>query len=117
MKTKNQGYNADLLRGNTDVLLLFLIEEQGKTYGYHLIKEIERKSDGFFHFKEGTVYPALHKLEKDGLLEAEWEILSNGLERRYYKITGKGREALGKRITMWQNFANAMELVFNPVVG
>src|SRR5208337_5358246 len=50
-------YDSDLLRGNTDSLLLFLINERGQTYGYRLIKEIEERSQGYFRFKEGTVYP------------------------------------------------------------
>jgi PadR family transcriptional regulator PadR len=110
-------YDSDLLRGNTDVMLLFLINSAGKAYGYRLIKEIERRSGGFFHFKEGTVYPALHKLENEGLVKAEWQILPNGLERRYYTITEKGKAALQKRLAMWQNFANAMDLVFRPASG
>lgn len=112
-----QDYDSDLLRGNTDVLLLFLIEEMGKAYGYRLIKEIGRRSGGFFHFREGTVYPALHKLENEGFVKAEWQVLPNGLERRYYAITEKGRTALQKRLTMWQNFASAMDLVFKPTTG
>ena len=63
-----RGYDSDLLRGNTDSLLLYLINEQGQTYGYRLIKEIGQRSGGYFQFKEGTVYPALRKLENEGLI-------------------------------------------------
>jgi PadR family transcriptional regulator PadR len=117
MKSKNQRYDSDLLRGNTDVLLLFLISELDMAYGYRLIKEIEKRSQGFFQFKEGTVYPALHKLENEGLVKAQWTSFSSGLERRYYTITEKGKAVLQNRLTMWQNFANAMDLVFKPAVG
>jgi len=117
MKSKNQRYDSDLLRGNTDVLLLFLISELDMAYGYRLIKEIEKRSHGFFQFKEGTVYPALHKLENEGLVQAEWTSFSSGLERRYYTITEKGKAVLQNRLTMWQNFANAMDLVFKPAAG
>ena len=85
-----RGYDSDLLRGNTDSLLLFLINEHGQTYGYRLIKEIEERSRGYFRFKEGTVYPALRKLESDGLVRGEWKKLPNGQERRYYAITDRG---------------------------
>ena len=104
----------DLLRGNTDALLLFLVHELGHTYGYQLIKEIGRKSEGFFRFKEGTVYPALRKLENDGLLKGEWEQTPGGQERRYYRITDKGLEALKNKLTVWESFYTAMNLILKP---
>ena len=110
-------YDGELLRGNTDILLLFLIERLGRTYGYQLIKEVERRSGGFFRFKEGTVYPALHKLESEGLVRAQWDTLSGGQDRRYYVITEKGEAALERRLAMWQSFAAAMSLVFAPGEG
>ena len=113
MKGKSPEYASDLLRGNTDVLLLFLIEER-HTYGYQLIKEIERRSQNYFQFKEGTVYPALHRLENDGLIQGEWQELPNKQERRYYRITEKGRQVLREKMTAWQVFTTAVNLVFNP---
>jgi len=113
MKGKAPEYASDLLRGNTDVLLLFLIEER-HTYGYQLIKEIERRSQNYFQFKEGTVYPALHRLENDGLIQGEWQELPNKQERRYYRITEKGRQVLREKMAAWQVFTTAVNLVFNP---
>jgi PadR family transcriptional regulator PadR len=112
-----QSYDSDLLRGNTDSLLLFLINENGQTYGYRLIKEIEERSQGYFRFREGTVYPALRKLENDGLVQGEWKKLPSGQERRYYTITDHGRELLQKKLDMWQSFASAMALVMRPMEG
>jgi PadR family transcriptional regulator, regulatory protein PadR len=114
MADGEKGYDSDLLRGNTDSLLLYLIQEHGPTYGYRLIKEIEVRSRGYFRFKEGTVYPALRKLENDGLILGEWKKLSNGQERRYYTITEGGRELLRHKLEMWQSFASAMALVMKP---
>jgi PadR family transcriptional regulator, regulatory protein PadR len=114
MADTSTGYDSDLLRGNTDSLLLFLINESGETYGYRLIKVIEQKSEGYFKFKEGTVYPALRKLENDGLLRGEWKKLPSGQERRYYCITDKGRELLQRKIDMWRSFSSAMALVMKP---
>lgn len=108
-------YDRELLRGNTDSLLLYLISESGRIHGYRLIKEIRQRSDGFFKFREGTVYPALHKLENDGLILGEWQIQPNGQQRRYYRITAKGEEVLLKRISMWLKFSNAMNLILKPV--
>jgi len=77
------------MKGNIDSLLLSLIGQQ-PMYGYQIIKELERKSQGYFKFKEGTLYPALHRLEKSGLVAGKWQILSSGRQRRYYYITEKG---------------------------
>jgi PadR family transcriptional regulator PadR len=107
-------YDSDLLRGNTNLMLLFLIEEQGASYGYRIIKEIEARSRGYFHFREGTVYPALRKLENEGLLQGEWKKLPGGLERRYYRITPAGQQYLQKKLAMWRDFSSAMQLVFKP---
>ena len=117
MPTKPQSYDSDLLRGNTDALLLALISEHGRAYGYRLIKDIEERSKGFFQFREGTVYPALRKLENEGLIVGEWMKLPSGQERRYYIITDKGKEFLAERLRMWQSFASAMELVLRPSEG
>jgi PadR family transcriptional regulator PadR len=117
MAEKPRGYDSDLLRGNTDSLLLFLINEHGQTYGYHLIKEIGERSNGYFRFKEGTVYPALRKLENEGLLRGEWKKLPNGQERRYYVITEQGRQLLQEKLAMWQSFSSAMALVMKPSEG
>jgi len=104
----------ELLRGNTDGMLLSLIDALGGTYGYKLIKEIEKRSEGFFQFKEGTVYPTLRKLENDGLIQGEWQAIESGRKRRFYRVTPKGREALRKKIAVWQGFSSAMNLILNP---
>jgi len=114
MADTNRGYDSDLLRGNTDSLLLYLINERGQTYGYRLIKEIEARSGGYFRFKEGTVYPALRKLENEGLVQGEWKKLPNGQERRYYSMTDKGRALLQEKLAMWKSFSSAMALVMKP---
>ena len=114
MRGNRLDYLPDLLRGNTGALLLFLVDELEYTYGYHLIKEIERRSLGFFQFKEGTVYPALRKLENEGLIQGQWQGMPNGQERRYYRITEKGRESLRNKIAMWENFTTAMDLILKP---
>lgn len=117
MSDTPRSYDSDLLRGNTDSLLLFLINEAGQTYGYRLIKEIEERSHGYFRFKEGTVYPALRKLENEGLVRGEWKKLPNGQERRYYAITDQGRELLQQKLAMWRSFSSAMALVIKPAEG
>ena len=103
-------YRCELLKGSTDSLLLSLISQE-PTYGYKIIKELEARSKGYFQFKEGTLYPALHRLEKAGLIKGKWQRLSTGLERRYYYITPKGEKVLSQRLAVWQDFSMAVDLV------
>ena len=109
-------YRRELLKGNTDCLLLCLINYH-PTYGYQLIKELNQRSNGYFQFKEGTLYPALHRLEKAGLLQGKWQRLPGGQERRYYYITPKGQKALVERLAVWQDFSAAVALIVQPTIG
>ena len=108
-------YGRELLKGSTDSLLLSLVNSQ-PVYGYQIIKELEKKSNGYFQFKEGTLYPALHRLEKTGLIKGRWQKLPGGQERRYYYITEKGQEALNQRLAVWQGFSEAVDLIMLPNV-
>ena len=109
-------YKRELLKGSTDSLLLSLISRQ-PTYGYKIIKELEARSNGFFQFKEGTLYPALHRMEKAGLVQGKWQKLPTGQERRYYTITSKGQEVLNERLITWQYFSKAVDLIVQSVTG
>lgn len=84
-------------------------------YGYQIIKELETRSQGYFKFKEGTLYPALHRLEKAGLILGKWQMLPNGRQRRYYYIMDKGLSKLAMERVQWRDFLNAMSLIFQPV--
>jgi PadR family transcriptional regulator, regulatory protein PadR len=101
----------DLIASNLDSLLLSLIARQAM-YGYQIIKELDDRSQGYFKFKEGTLYPALHRLEKSELILGKWEILPSGQQRKYYHITAKGVATLAEKRTNWNDFFNAMNLIF-----
>ena len=103
-------YGRELLKGNTDSLLLCLISRR-PTYGYQIVKELEKRSNGYFQFKEGTLYPALHRLERDNLISGKWQILPNGQQRRYYYITERGQQVLANRLATWQDFSSAVKAV------
>ncbi len=103
----------DLLKGSSNSLLLCLLEQQ-PMYGYQIVKELEAKSRGYFKFKEGTLYPALHRLEKLGLITGKWQMLPSGRQRRYYYITAKGNAKLALEKTQWQDFLNAVKLIIQP---
>ena len=108
-------HQQELLKGNTETLLLALLEIESM-YGYQMAKEVDERSSGYFAFKEGTLYPALHRLERDRLVEGNWRDTPSGVHRRYYRITAKGRQALVDRLKEWQRFSHAMNLVMLPKV-
>ena len=103
----------EMLKGNTDTLLLALLETEAM-YGYQIVKEVDERSSGYFAFKEGTLYPALHRLEKAKLIEGRWEDTPNNVRRRYYLITAKGQQALVDRLSEWQRFTHAMDSIMRP---
>lgn len=98
---------SELRKGSTPVLILALLAER-PMYGYLLAKELERRSDGYFDFKEGTLYPALHKLEREGLVQGEWEVVENGPSRKYYHLTEKGQRVLAESTQECVTFAERL---------
>lgn len=109
-------YRRELLKGSTETLLLSLLKNQ-PMYGYQIIKELEKRSRGYFKFKEGTLYPALHRLEASGLVRGRWERLPTGQERRYYHLTDKGLHLLEEQIAEWEGFTAAVSLITQPTVA
>ena len=104
----------DLMKGSSDSLLLCLIGQQ-PMYGYQIIKELQKRSEGYVKVKEGTLYPALHRLERASLILGRWQTLPSGRRRRYYYITDKGRRVLVVERGQWQDFLTAMNLIIQPV--
>ena len=100
----------ELLKGNTDTLLLALLLKE-PMYGYQIVKEVNQRSSGYFAFKEGTLYPALHRLERANLIEGRWADTPTSVRRRYYFITDRGRQELKARQQEWQRFSRAMDSV------
>jgi len=83
-------------------------------YGYQIIRELEKRSQGYFKFKEGTLYPALHRLERESLILGKWQLLPNGRPRRYYHITAKGHAKLSTERVQWQDFITAVNMILQP---
>jgi PadR family transcriptional regulator, regulatory protein PadR len=108
-------YSRELLKGAADTLVLSSFVE-GEIYGYQVVKELERRSEGFFCFKEGTLYPILHRLEKQGLLSGRWQTMPNGSERRYYGLTRKGQRVLSEKLSEWNSFSQAVSQVTGSLV-
>ena len=113
MEVQNELYRRELLKGSTETLLLSLLATE-PMYGYQLVKEMDNRSSGYFRFKEGTLYPALHRLERDEMVESKWEDSPSGQARRYYYITGLGRARLASMLQEWSRFTEAVNLVARP---
>jgi PadR family transcriptional regulator, regulatory protein PadR len=97
---------ADALKGHLDMLLLAVLDE-APAHGYLVIERLREASGRAFDLSEGTVYPALHRLERSGVLESSWDEASPR-RRRIYAVTGKGRTALAERRAEWHGFAAAV---------
>jgi DNA-binding PadR family transcriptional regulator len=96
--------------GHLDLLLLAVLGRRGPQHGYAVISGLRDASDGEFDLPEGTVYPALHKLEREGLVESEWSIV-DGRRRRVYALTTDGRTALAAKKKEWKTFRHGVEAV------
>ncbi len=86
----------------------------GPSHGYRIAQAIKERSEGVLDFKEGTLYPALHKLERDGNVES-YESTENGRARRYYRITKEGRKMLTKDRAEWRALSQAVTMILGEV--
>jgi transcriptional regulator len=98
---------GEMLKGHLDTMVLAALAA-GPQHGYAVIQEIQRRSSGVFALPEGTIYPALHRLEQAGLLASEWTTAESGRQRRVYSLTRSGTRALAKRRQVWQRFSEAI---------
>jgi DNA-binding PadR family transcriptional regulator len=99
----------DALKGHLDGLILAVVAD-GPLHGYAIIEALKQRSGGEFALPEGTVYPALHRLEEAGLLSSSWSS-GDGRKRRVYALTRSGRRGLEERRGDWKRFAGAVEAV------
>ena len=97
------------MKGHLDSLVLAILEE-GAAHGYAITESLRERSGGVFDLPEGTIYPALHRLEHRGVVTSERETIG-GRERRVYKLSRKGRAALRERRTNWRRFSSAVNTV------
>ena len=103
------GVNRERLKGHLDLLLLSVLAA-GPAHGYAIITALRARSEGTFDLPEGTVYPALHRLEDAGLLASSWADV-NGRRRRVYGLTDRGAEALAAEQVEWRRFAVGVQAV------
>lgn len=117
-------FGQDLVKGSIVPVVLALLGER-PMYGYEIVKLVNARSGGRLEWREGTLYPALHKLEADGLLGSRWadappgpaaggpdgDAKPTGRRRKYYAITGRGRKELVRRTAEWQEFSAAVNAI------
>jgi DNA-binding PadR family transcriptional regulator len=99
----------EVLKGHLDALLLAVLE-RGPQHGYAVIEALRTNSSGALDLPTGTVYPALHRLERAGLIDSEWHTVG-GRRRRAYRLTASGHAALGEQRAVWDQFSTAVATV------
>ena len=101
---------TDALRGSLDLLVLKTLS-LAPMHGWGISQRVQQISDGVLEVNQGSLYPALQRLEKDGLITSEWGTTDNNRRARYYEITASGRKALGDELESWRRFAAGLEAV------
>jgi PadR family transcriptional regulator PadR len=104
--------NSDLFKGTLSTILLNLLEQHGKMYGYEITQKVKAITDGGFNLKEGALYPALHKLEAEGLVETSSEMV-DGRMRKYYELSSDGQTAALNKIEEARAFIKSLQLLLN----
>lgn len=105
--------NSQLYKGSLNTIVMKLLEENGRMYGYEITQKVKAITMGELHITEGALYPALHKLEAEGLLEVEVEKVDNRL-RKYYKLTESGEKETINRLLELEDFIRNMQSLVNP---
>jgi transcriptional regulator len=111
--TRTQTEKLDLLQGTLDMMVLHTLSA-GRANGYEIARAIERLSEEVLAVDHGSLYPALHRLERSGLVLAKWEISSTNRRARYYRLTSTGRKRLAVERSRWEQMAAAISRVMRP---
>lgn len=101
-----------LVAASTKPLVLSILSH-GKSYGYQIIKNVEKLSNGELEWTDAMLYPVLHRMEKDGLIASEWIVLDNGRKRKYYTITAGGKEEREASKAQWNNVNTALNRLWD----
>jgi len=104
--------DRELKRGSLEMLLLALVREADR-YGYELVNALDERSGGELSVSGGTLYPVLYRLEEADHLETRWEAEGRGAPRKYYRITGRGRQELERRLEEWRRYTDAVDRVLS----
>ena len=102
--------NSNLFKGSLSTIVLQLLNEEGRMYGYEITQKVKAITEGKFKITEGALYPTLHRLEAEGILDVEVEKVDNRL-RKYYKLTEKGTTETAKKISELEEYIRALQNV------
>lgn len=95
------GTHTELVKGTTVPIILRLLEGK-EMYGYEMVKAVDERTNGALQWREGTLYPCLHRLEANGLVRSAWREAPSGKKRKYYSLTRKGQSELARRVEEWR---------------
>ncbi len=109
-KVEVMDYDREFLMGTVGVLILSLLTER-EMYAYEMLQEADRRSAQALQLKEGTLYPALHQMERAGWLKARWRESASGRPRKYYALTSKGRRCAASKRRQWASISTAMRAI------
>ena len=109
------GFDPNLVKGSMAPIMLGILNRR-EMYGYEIVKLVHERTGGRFEWKEGSLYPCLHRLEAGGFLKGIWREAANGKARKYYRITRRGRAELARRADEWGGFVDAVNSVLQARV-
>lgn len=101
---------TDALRGSLDLLVLKTLS-LAPLHGWGISQRVQQISEGVLEVNQGSLYPALQRLEKEGLVTSDWGTTENNRRARYYELTAAGRRALGEELASWRRFAAGLEAI------
>jgi transcriptional regulator len=107
---------TDALRGSLDLLILKTLS-LAPMHGWGISQRVQQISAGVLEVNQGSLYPALQRLEKNGLVTSDWDTTDNNRRARYYRLTASGRRALGVELESWRRFAEGLEAVLGGGVS
>ncbi len=111
----NRNAGRELKRGTLEMVLLKLLSSRDM-YGYELVSTLEERGGDQFQLKEGTLYPVLYRLEKDGYVAPRWETLERGVPRKYYRLTEAGAAELERLVSDWEQFIGTVQRLLSQEV-
>lgn len=111
--------SVDQMRKGTTALAILKLLADGEEplHGYQIIRQLEARAGGQFHFNEGLIYPRLHQMEHEGLLHSAWEGQPGGRRRKVYRLTDEGRDRLAAELRQWRAFSLGMDAVLGLTEG
>jgi len=105
-------FSSELVRSSTDLVILTLLRDR-PMYGYEILVSLADRGNGEFQFRQGTLYPLLYRLEREGWIRAKWETPPKGKKRKVYALTSDGRKVQRARVEEWNRFTESVDAILN----